>query len=282
MNIKRIGIVVKKGSSQGYEIAQKLLLYINNTLGLDVYIDEEALHDIKWDKILRVGVDPVDLIVVIGGDGTFLRTLHRIGFLDIPVMGIRVGRRGFLLDVKPDEALDRVKDVIEGRYKLVEYMRLETTLNSLKKSIPLALNEVVIAGWRYTRARVISLSIYVNDEHIYNIDGDGVIVATPLGSSAYALSAGGPIIDVDLESIVIVPLAPMQFNAKPIVIPPNKVVEIRTSSDGDPITCIVDGQSIEVVKPGGSIIIRRSMNRAKVLRFHKVDTYARLHEIWRL
>ncbi len=279
MNIKRIGIVVKKGSSQGYEIAQRLLLYIDSTLGLDVYIDEEVLSDVKWDKVFRVGVDPVDLIIVIGGDGTFLRTFHRIGSLDIPVMGIRIGRRGFLLDVKPDEALDRLRDAIEGKYKLVEYMRLETLLNTLKMSIPLALNEVVIARWSYMRARAISLSMYIDGEYIYSIDGDGVIVATPLGSSAYSLSAGGPIIDVDLESIVIVPLAPIQFNAKPIVIPPSKVVEIRTSGDSDPIACIVDGQSTEIVKPGSSITIRRSMNKAKVVRFHKVDTYARLREI---
>ncbi|MEM3967022.1 MAG: NAD(+)/NADH kinase [Ignisphaera sp.] len=280
MDIRRVGIVVKKGSSQGYEIAHRLLSYGSSVLGLDMHIDEEALPDIKWDRMFKVGIDPVDLVVVIGGDGTFLRTFHRLGLLDIPIMGVRLGRRGFLLDIKPDEALDRLRDAVEGRFRLVEYMRLEVSLDTSSTSIPLALNDVVIAGWRYTRAKVVSLSIYVNGEYIYGIDGDGVIVATPLGSSAYALSAGGPIIDVDLESIIIVPLAPIQFNAKPIVLPPSKVVEVRTSGDSDPIACIVDGQSIEVVEPGRSIVVRRSARSAKVLRFHRVNTYARLHEIY--
>ncbi|MCS7111106.1 MAG: NAD(+)/NADH kinase [Sulfolobales archaeon] len=279
MNIKRVGIVVKKGSSQGYEIAEKLLSYGSRVLNLDVYIDDEVLSDIKWDRVFRVGVDPVDLIVVIGGDGTFLRTFHRIGTQDTPIMGVRIGRRGFLLDVRPDEAADRLRDAVEGRCRLIEYMRLEVSLDSSKKSMPLALNDVVVAGWRYTRAKVISFSVRIENEHIYSVDGDGVIVATPLGSSAYALSAGGPIIDVDLESIVIVPLAPIQFNAKPIVTPSSKLVEVLISSDSGPVACIVDGQSIEVVEPGGSILVRKSTSRARVLRFRKVNTYARLHEI---
>lgn len=279
LNIRRIGVTVKKGSVQGYEIAQKLLSYGDEVLGLDMYIDEEALSDIKWSKVFRIGRDLIDLIAVIGGDGTFLRTLHRIGRMEIPVMAIKIGRRGFLLDVKPEEALERLRDVVEGRYTVLEYMRLEAFSDRLRTSMPLALNDIVVVAWSYTRAKIISLSIYVDGEHLYSIDGDGVIVATPLGSSAYALSAGGPIVDVDLESMIVVPLAPIQFNAKPVVLSSNKTVEVRILSDSGPTACIVDGQSIEMVNPGETIVIRKATSRAKVLRFHRVNTYARLYGV---
>ena len=277
LSIRRVGVVVKKGSVQGYEIAQRLLSYGDEVLGLDMYIDEEVSPDIKWSKVFRVGIDPIDLVAVIGGDGTFLRTFHRIGYKEIPVMAIRIGRRGFLLDVKPEEALERLKDVVEGRYMVLKYMRLEASSDRSGISMPLALNDIVIVGWSYTRAKIISLSIYVDGEHLYSIDGDGVIVATPLGSSAYVLSAGGPIVDVDLESIVVVPLAPIQFNAKPVVLSSNKTVEVKILGDSGPTACIVDGQSIEMVNPGETIVIRKAVSRAKVLRFHRVNTYARLH-----
>lgn len=279
MNIKCIGIVIKKGSSQGYEIAQKLLSYGEEVLGLDMYIDEEALPDVKWGKAFKVGKDVVDLIIVVGGDGTFLRTLHRIGSMDIPIMAIKIGRRGFLLDVKPDEALERLKDVVEGKYNLHKYMRLEVSSNTSSSSMPLALNDVVIVGWGYARAKIVNLSIYVDEECIYDIDGDGVIVATPLGSSAYALSAGGPIVDIDVDSIILVPLAPMQFNAKPVVLSPNRIVKVKVSDYSHPVACVIDGQIMEVVKPGSDIVIKKSIRRAKVLRFHEVNTYARLKEV---
>ncbi len=276
MSVHSIGVVVKKGSERGYAIARELLLYGVEELGLDMVVDEEVAESISWSSTFRVGIDPVDVIVVIGGDGTLFRTLHRLGEMSVPIMTVRMGRRGFLLDVPPFEARDRLRDLVEGRYTVVEYMRLRASIKGRDTPLPLALNDVVIQSWGPSKTKVVRIVVYTDDDILYAVDGDGVIVSTPLGSSAYALAAGGPLVDAELDSLVVVPLAPLQFNAKPVVLSPSRVVRVRIAMGSGPAACVVDGQSIELLKPGDIVEIRRAEKPAKIIRFTRVNTYARL------
>jgi len=276
LKIGTVGVVVKKGSEQGYALARDLLLYGVEELGLDMVVDEEVADGVSWSKTFRVGVDPVDVIVVIGGDGTLFRTLHKLGEMQIPIMTVRMGRRGFLLDVPPFEARDRLRDLVEKRFRIVEYMRLKAEIEGREYALPLALNDIVVQSWGPSKTKVVRMVVYVEDDILYAVDGDGVILSTPLGSSAYALAAGGPIVDSELESLVVVPLAPLQFNAKPIVLSPDKTVRVRIAMGSGPAACIVDGQSIELLKPGDIVVVRRAKSSAKIIRFSRINTYARL------
>ncbi len=277
--IKRVGIVVKKGSPESAKLARELLEYGSRELGLEMLLDCEASSEVLWRDVFRLGVDSVDAVIVIGGDGTLLRTLHRLGDKQVPIMTVRMGRRGFLLDVPPFEAVSRLRDLAEGRFSVVEYMRLRATISSNGISMPPALNDVVIQSWGPSKTKVTRLVVYVDEDILYSIDGDGVIVATPIGSSAYALAAGGPVVDVNLESIVVVPLAAMQFNAKPVVLSPSRKVMVRVASGSGPAACVVDGQSVELLRPGDVVTIEKASTPAKIIRFAKVNAYDRLRYV---
>ncbi len=278
--IKTIGVVVKRRSTTGYEIARKVLEYGSNVLGLEMLLEEEASVDVNWGNTFSLGRDKVDVIMVIGGDGTLFRTLHRLGEDVVPIMTVKAGRRGFLLDVYPEEVLDRLRDLVEGRYRLVEYMRLETSIEGrYTRVLPLAINDVVIINWASLRTKIIRIRINIDGEELYKVEGDGIIVATPLGSSGYALAMGGPLVDINLEALSLVPIASIQLNVKPVVLAPSKRIEIEVLSESSPATCIVDGQSIEIVYPGEVIRISRARSRVPIIRFRYVNSYARLKSI---
>ncbi len=277
--IRRVGVVVKKGSLESAKLARELLEYGSRELGLEMLLDCEASSDVLWGSVFRLGVDPVDAVVVIGGDGTLLRTLHRLGDKQVPIMTVRMGRRGFLLDVPPFEALNRLRDLAEGRFSVVEYMRLKATIASNGISMPPALNDVVVQSWGPSKTKVTRLVVYVDEDILYSIDGDGVIVATPIGSSAYALAAGGPVVDVELQGLVVVPLAAMQFNAKPVVLSSKRKIAIRIASGSGPAACVVDGQSVELLRPGDVVFVEKAPVPAKIIRFAKVNAYDRLRYV---
>lgn len=270
----KIGIVAKKGSIQSYRVARELLVYGYNVLGLEMLIDKEVSKELEWSETFSIDSDKVDFLLVIGGDGTLLRAIQRLKYIDTPVMGIRTGRRGFLLDVDPKEALDRLRDLLEGRYSIYEYMRLRASLGD--NDVYYALNEFVIANVRDTRSRVITLRVNIDSDPLYSIDGDGVIVSTPLGSTAYAFSAGGPIVDADMEAIIVAPLAPMQTNAKPVVLSPKRTIEVVNISEDDIALCIADGETTSRIRPGGSITITKAERGVKFVRFKKFETYRRV------
>ncbi len=278
--IKTIGVVVKHGSTTGYEIARKVLEYGSDALGLEMLLDEEVSIDINWRNTFSLCRDKVDVIMVIGGDGTLFRTLHKLGENVVPIMTVKAGRRGFLLDVYPEEVLDRLKDLVEGRYRLVEYMRLGTSIEGrYSRVLPLAINDVVVTNYTSLRTKIIRIRLSVDGDELYRVDGDGIVIATPLGSSGYALSAGGSLIDIDLEAVLITPIAPIQFNAKPVVLAPSRRIDIEVLSESGPAACIVDGQSIETVYPGEVIEVSRAKSKVPIIRFRYVNSYARLKSI---
>jgi len=279
LKVRRVGVVVKKGSVEGAKLARELLEYGSRELGLDMLLDCESSGDVLWNSIFRLGVDPVDVVVVIGGDGTLLRTLHRLGDNQVPIMTVRMGRRGFLLDVAPFEALEKLRSLVEGRYEVVSYTRLRATLIDAGIALPPALNDVVVQSWGPSKTKVTRLVVYVDEDILYSVDGDGVIVATPIGSSAYALAAGGPVVDTKLDAFVVVPLAAMQFNAKPVVLSCDRKIVVRIAGGSGPAACVVDGQSVELLKPGDRVLIERAPTPARIIRFSRVNSYDRLRYV---
>uniref|UniRef100_A0A7C2VE72 NAD kinase n=1 Tax=Ignisphaera aggregans TaxID=334771 RepID=A0A7C2VE72_9CREN len=270
----KVGVVVKRGSDSSYKVAEELLRYGSRVLGLDMAIEREVSDVLPWDSIFDITMDKVDLLVVVGGDGTLLRAVQRLRFLDTPLVGIRSGRRGFLLDVEPSEAPERLRDIVEGRYEIKEYMLLKIILNSGAECY--ALNDLLVASTRNTRSSIITLEVYVDDEPLYRFDGDGVIISTPLGSSAYTFSAGGPVVDSDMNAMVVTPLAPLQTNARPVVLAPNRVVKIVNAGDSEEALCIVDGETKRRLSPLEEIVVSRFEQGVRIVRFGRFNTIRRV------
>ncbi|MEM4970244.1 MAG: NAD(+)/NADH kinase [Sulfolobales archaeon] len=283
----RIGIYFKRFSRLAAEVALKVAeeCFKRN---LNVYIERALIEDgdpenrdiidlMKRYSIgaFRLEAPEVDVIAVIGGDGTLLRVLHMLGDPRIPIMAIRMGRRGYLLDVTPIEISERIEDLTKGRYRVIEYMRLAVREGEAR--YPPALNEVAVVSTGMGRSKVIRLKIYKDDKPLYFMEGDGVIVATPIGSTAYSMAAGGPILDHNLKGFVITPLAPVQTWLRPIVVDANSKIRIGVAEDSPEAYAIIDGQFSIKLQPGRSLVVEKHPDPARVIRFHDIDNaYERL------
>jgi NAD+ kinase len=269
----KLGVVPKFNSPEALEIAASILEYAES-LGVEAFIDWRVKDAVTWKKRFTIAKDRVDVIVVVGGDGTVLGTLQLLGESAIPLITVRYGKRGFLCDVPPFEYKAMIDRLVEGRYKVREYMRLKAVVNG--RPIPYALNEYAIVTNGDARSKVGRIDVMKNGEEVFNIVGDGVIVASPVGSTAYSLAAGGPVVDPLMEAIIVTPLAPATLCSRPVVLPPSSTVEIAVRSDSPSLELMADGQYRHPLKPGDKVRIERSPKSARFLRFFEGDFYVKL------
>ncbi|MEM2039932.1 MAG: NAD(+)/NADH kinase [Zestosphaera sp.] len=273
----KLGIVPKLNSPEALQLA-KLVLKSAESKGLTAFLDARAKDLVSWDKFFHIGKDDVDIVVVIGGDGTVLSTLHLLRDSEVPVATIRYGRRGFLCDVPPYEYSEMVSRIASGDYKLVEYMRLKAEVRGVGATPP-ALNEIAVVSSGSGRAKVIRLYVHKDDEEVYRrLVGDGVIVATPVGSTAYSLAAGGPVVDPTMRALIVTPLASITLCTRPVILPPNTEVKVTVAKDSPEALLIVDGTFSMTLKPKDSVTIREYHKPAKFARFYVGDYYVRIFE----
>ncbi|MFC1476062.1 NAD(+)/NADH kinase [Candidatus Zixiibacteriota bacterium] len=219
----------------------------------------------------------VDLVIALGGDGTMLSAVRSAGALGIPVLGINLGSLGFLTEITPvnlEETLDHIK---RGDYFIEKRMLLEARVHGAGAADCMtALNDAVID--KGSVARVIHLDLYVNDEFISSYAGDGLIVATPTGSTAYALAVGGPIIHPTIDAIIVAPIAPHTLAQRPMVFSQNDRLKIVVSSKRRDATLTIDGQIACTMHHDESITIQRARIRARLVRFAENSFYQVLRD----
>jgi len=207
-------------------------------------------YDLKGYSLESIN-KKADIVVTVGGDGTILRALVKV---DKPIFAINSGGMGFLSEIESKYAKEGLKRVIEGDYNIEERAKLKATLNG--KRLPDATNEVTVQTARI--AKMIYLQVLVDGELLETFGADGVIVATPTGSTSYALSAGGPILDPSVSAMVIAPLAPFKLAARPWVVPFFKSKETKI---------VIDGESPQSVTTDSTIEITGSEKKARFVRF---------------
>jgi len=271
----RVGVVPKFNSPQAIELCRRILEY-GELSGLSMYVDRRGSKLIEWGKYFTLGKDDLDMIIVVGGDGTVLNTLHLLGDKAIPIATIRYGRRGFLCDVAPFEYTDMIDRIVNGRYKIVKYMRLKAEWRGT--TLPYALNEYAVVTSGSARTKVARVHVWRDSDEIYYIVGDGVIVAPPIGSTAYSLAAGGPVVEPTMRAIVVTPLAPITFCCRPVVLPPECRVRVVVSRDSPPLEVISDGNYSITASPSEEIVISEAPTPALFARFYVGDYYVRLFE----
>lgn len=208
--------------------------------------------DLSADSDLG-GAD-ADLILAFGGDGTILAVARRLRGAQIPVLGVNLGRTGFLAEVSVDPLAEGLENVLSGRTAPTPRMMLE--VNFGPDGQVLALNDVVVT--RGATSRMLSLEVRVDDVFASQYDGDGVIVSTPTGSTAYSLSAGGPLVSPELNVIILTPICPHAASSRPIVVGGGRTVEIRLRGGYRGAHLTVDGQLDRVVEPTENIRVRRA------------------------
>lgn len=207
----------------------------------------------------------VDLVLVLGGDGTLLAMADRIAAAgrDIPILGVNFGSLGFLTEITRPEVFDALKAVVDGVADLDERMMLRATVGD---ETFVVLNDVVIT--RHALSRMVEVSVWVGDQFVTTVKADGLIIASPTGSTAYNLSAGGPIVHPAMDAIVITPIAPHMLSNRPIVIPASRDVRATVSSSApdDGMHVTFDGQSGFPLAPGQSVVIGRAARPLRLVR----------------
>jgi NAD+ kinase len=207
-----------------------------------------------------------DLAIVVGGDGTMLNAARSLAEADIPVLGVNLGRLGFLADVSPDETHERLTEVLAGQYDEEHRSLLHAKVLRGGKIVSEsdALNDVVIHKWDI--ARMIELDTTIDNRFLYSLRADGLIISTPTGSTAYALSGGGPILQPDLPAVVLVPICPHTLSNRPVVVDEKSTIEVTvhgSETDKAQITC--DGQVNFALLPGDCIRIQRKSHQLRLI-----------------
>lgn len=249
-----------------------------------IFIDRPFYEFLTTGQHLNIAVDGVfdgedfeaDFAVSMGGDGTLLRTASRVVQKGMPIIGINIGRLGFLADVNPVEIERAVSDIFSGRYFVKEQSVVEvSTTDSALKECPYALNDIAVL--KRDSASMISIHASVNDEYVMTYQADGLIVTTPIGSTAYSLSNGGPIISHDTEILCLTPVAPHSLNVRPIVVPDDAVITLKVSSRSHSFLVAVDGRS-ESLPEGSVVTIRKAAFKAKIVHFNDRRYFSTLRE----
>jgi NAD+ kinase len=214
-------------------------------------------------------VSHVDLLVVLGGDGTLLSVADAAGAagVDVPILGVNFGSLGFLTEATLPELDASLEAAVSGRTRVEPRMMLRATTVRRASELPnqLALNDVVIT--KTARARMTDLSVWVGDEFVTRVKADGLIIATPTGSTAYNLAAGGPIVQPVVDAIVLTPIAPHMLTNRPIVIPANSVVRVQPMMDErDELYVTFDGQAGYKLEAGDEVRLHGADRRVRLLR----------------
>jgi NAD+ kinase len=211
-----------------------------------------------------------DAIICVGGDGTILRTLQKT---DSPVLGINAGSLGFLTEVPPEGVINALERLLEGNFEIDRRSRLKTVLNG--ERLPDATNEAVIST--NTPSKIQEFEFYIDMEWAQSLRADGLILSTPTGSTSYAFSAGGSVLDPRLEAIEIVPIAPFRINARPIIIPDISVITLKVAHKTRSANLVLDGYYRKTIKNKDELLFTRSKKVAKFIRFD-MNFYKRFGE----
>ena len=200
----------------------------------------------------------VDLILVLGGDGTMIATARMIGNAEVPVIGVNYGGLGYLAEFPLGELFTALDAILVGQYQVQKRLMLAVELWRGEELITRnrVLNDVVVN--KSALARIIEIEAYLNDQFVNSFRADGLIVATPTGSTAYNLSAGGPVIYPSMNVVVITPICPFTLSNRPIVVPDESLIEVRLMTDNEEVALTLDGQVGFPLKVRDRIVIRKS------------------------
>ncbi len=241
--VRRIGLVLKRHDPHVREIVSEIIAWLQGR-GVEVFLDREAAGQYPLSSNVMGPeelVSAVDVVAVVGGDGTFLHAARLVGGSGVPLLGINLGSLGFLTEVKREEINLALERLLAGQYRLEERVLSDVTVLRQKNQLAhyLALNDAVIN--KGALARIIELEVWVNSELVTTTRADGLIISTPTGSTAYAMSAGGPIVYPTLGAFIITPICPHTLSNRPVVVPDGTGVGVSLRRGAD-VMLTLDGQ----------------------------------------
>ncbi len=270
---KAIGLIGKYANTDTSDSLQRIANFLSGK-GIQVLLDQSTAAAVEVEGTEARSREEIgrlaDLVVVVGGDGTLLNAARSLAYSGTPLIGVNLGRLGFLTDISPTNMEHALDDVLAGNYMVEERIMLQAEIirEGVVISQNIAFNDVVVHKWE--EARMLEFETYINDGYVNTQRSDGVIISTPTGSTAYSLSGGGPILHPTLDAITMVPICPHTLSQRPLCVGGDSVIDISISELGHgsaQVTC--DGQINLGVAIGDRIRIRRADHKIKLM--HPAD-----------
>jgi NAD+ kinase len=260
--IRRVGLCLRPDSSAAGEVARRIDKWLGER-GVETLLDAEAGRWLHREGFARGFVAAqADLLVVLGGDGTLLSVAREAGTRPVPILGVNLGTMGFLAEVSPDELQAALEAVFAGEHRIVRRMRFEVRAEREGEPLleALALNDAVIT--RGELSRMLDIETFTDGSPMATYRGDGLIVATPTGSTAYSLSAGGPILLPGIDAFVVTPICPHTLTQRPLVLPRTCRVELHAFPREGEALLNVDGRASCALRRGDRVLVRGSEHPA--------------------
>lgn len=271
----RLGVIGHTGYAGLPEILDGLFR-LAPSLGLDLEFEDE-LHEAAGRGKRLDDPTSIDALITLGGDGTLLRGARLLSGAPVPILGVNLGRLGFLTTCGGDDVEDAVRLLASGKYVAEARMCLRASAmdeSDAERQDWLALNDIVVHKGGF--ARVVRLKVTVDGESIGTYAADGIIVSTPTGSTAYSLSAGGPVVVPTVESMILTPISAHTLGVRPLVLPPDAVVGIDTSISSEEMMVTIDGQVGTQLVPGEKLVVRKADNPVRIVRLPGTSFFERL------
>lgn len=272
-SIKRVGIVLKPHQPDALNTMCELATWLAGR-GISLVggpeIEREQIKEQTGCAVAQVEPErlgaSVDLMLVLGGDGTMIATARLLGDAEVPVLGINYGGLGYLAEFRIEELYTALESILSGNYRLDQRVMLDVELLRGDESVTRnrVLNDVVIN--KSALARIIEIEAYFNRQFVNSFRADGLIVSTPTGSTAYNLSAGGPVIYPSMNAVVVTPICPFTLSNRPIVVPDDAVIELCLKTDQEDVALTLDGQVGFPLKVEDRVVIRKSQTTFRLVQ----------------
>lgn len=272
--LKKVGMYAKKNHPD-IEVISSAICKRFKLEGIEVLLEDSLAEQIGQvngysdEEIPKL----VDLIIVLGGDGTLISVARLIGTRNVPIVGVNLGRLGFLTEITCDELPEMLERLISGDYQVSDRMMLDAFIHRNGKVVGqfTVVNDIVIN--KGALARIIDMETYVDGRYLTSYKADGLIVSTPTGSTGYNLAAGGPIIYPDINSLLISPICPHMLTNRPIMVWSRSVIEIDVKFEDDVVFFTADGQVGRKLLPGDRVEVRRSESRTRLVSSPSKDYF---------
>lgn len=274
-------------SAQPFDSRKRVILFCDSTRA-GVVAEQRRLSPLLQRHADVVQIDltenvdfsqeEADFAVVLGGDGSILRAAGQMGYRQLPVVGVNLGKLGFLADLSPGELLEVFPKICQQAYPVVEHLILQCSVTRDEKEVQrgLALNEVsILAGAPFA---ILEIDLYVDGQWVTTYSGDGLIVSTPVGSTAHNLSAGGPILRKDLRAVVISPISAHTLTIRPVVDSADRVYELRVPRPNSGTSLVMDGQLMCCLAAGDRVVVQRAEPKFQMIEVPGHNYYGTLRE----
>lgn len=271
----RIGVVGHRGYDGLAEVMRRL---IELEKRLDIRFSfEDGLHELADGRPRFAEPSEIDALLTLGGDGTLLRGARHLAGRPVPILGVNLGRLGFLTTCGIDDMEAAIERLASGEFRAEARMALDVRAldtDGQERKRWSALNDVVLHKGGF--ARMVSLDVEANGESVASYAADGIVIATPTGSTAYNLSAGGPIVVPTVESILLTPISAHTLSVRPLVLPPSAEVTVRAGDGPEQLLVTVDGQVGTTFAPGETLSVCRSDHPVQIVRFPGATFFSRM------